>query len=119
MLLAALAERGLAGLTIEDLGKLNPPDEFETELRIMAEVRGYFQVAFKVRIEVSPLGLATFSKYITNPTALIFFSQKIVDVIPELIDLTFIKATAKDLQPFLYKILVLVRPMQILGSPNS
>jgi len=75
-LLAALAERGLVGLTIEDLGKLNPPDEFETELRIMAEVRGYFQVAFKVRIEVSPPGLATFSKSITNSTALIFFPHR-------------------------------------------
>jgi hypothetical protein len=45
-----LAEWGFTGLTIADLGKLNPPDEFETELRIMAEVRGYFQVAYKVRI---------------------------------------------------------------------
>jgi hypothetical protein len=49
-LLAMLAERGFTSLTIADLGKLNPPDEFETELRIMAEVRGYFQVAYKVRI---------------------------------------------------------------------
>jgi len=49
-ILAMLAERGFTGLTIADLGKLNPPDEFETELRIMAEVRGYFQVAYKVRI---------------------------------------------------------------------
>jgi len=45
-----LAERGFTGLTIAVLGKLNLPDEFETELRIMAEVRGYFQVAYKVRI---------------------------------------------------------------------
>jgi hypothetical protein len=29
--------------------------------------------------------------------------QKIIDIIPELIDLTFIKAVAKDLQPSLYK----------------
>ena len=49
-LLAMLAERGFTGLTIADLGKLNPPDELETELRIMAEVRGYFQVAYKDRI---------------------------------------------------------------------
>lgn len=47
-LLAALAAQGFTGLTIEDLGKLNPPDEFETELLIMAEVRGYFQVAYEV-----------------------------------------------------------------------
>lgn len=48
-LLAGLAAHGFAGLTIEDLGKLNPPDEFETELIIMAEVRGYFQVVYKVQ----------------------------------------------------------------------
>lgn len=29
--------------------------------------------------------------------------QKIIDMIPELIDLTFMKAVAKDLQPYLYK----------------
>ena len=29
--------------------------------------------------------------------------QKIIDIIPELIDLTFVKAVAKDLQPSLYK----------------
>lgn len=34
----------------EDLGKLNPPDEFEEELEIMAEVRAYFQVSYKVRL---------------------------------------------------------------------
>jgi hypothetical protein len=49
-LLGMLAERGFTGLTIADPGNLNPPDEFETELRIMTEVRGYFQVAYKVRI---------------------------------------------------------------------
>lgn len=29
--------------------------------------------------------------------------QKMIDMIPELIDLTFVKAVAKDLQPYLYK----------------
>lgn len=48
-ILALLAELGLTGLTKEDLGKLNPPDEYEAELKIMAEVRGYFQVSYKVR----------------------------------------------------------------------
>lgn len=47
--LAMLAELGYVGLTAEDLGKLNPPDEYETELEVMAEVRGYFQVTYKVR----------------------------------------------------------------------
>lgn len=44
-----LADIGHTGLNAEDLGKLNPPDEYETELRVMAEVRGYFQVSYKVR----------------------------------------------------------------------
>lgn len=47
--LAALAELGYKGLSVEDLGKLNPPDEYETELQVMAEVRGYFQVSYKAR----------------------------------------------------------------------
>lgn len=46
--LAGLASIGYTGLTEEDLGKLNPPDEYETELQVMAEVRGYFQVSYKV-----------------------------------------------------------------------
>lgn len=48
-ILALLAEIGHTGLKAEDLGKLNPPDEYETELQVMAEVRGYFQVSYKVR----------------------------------------------------------------------
>jgi hypothetical protein len=48
---AALAELGYTGLSKEDLGKLNPSDEYETELKVMAEVRGYFQVAYKVSIQ--------------------------------------------------------------------
>jgi hypothetical protein len=47
--LALLADIGYSGLSIEDLGKLNPPDEYEAELNMMAEVRGYFQVSYKVR----------------------------------------------------------------------
>lgn len=47
--LSALAKLGYVGLTVDDLGKLNPPDEYEEELNVMAEVRAYFQVAYKVR----------------------------------------------------------------------
>ena len=65
-LLAMLAERGFSGLTIADLGKLNPPDEFDTELRVMAEVRGYFQVAYKVRIESSPKDFLSNTNATTN-----------------------------------------------------
>ena len=45
--LAALARLGL-NVTENDLGKLNPPDEYEDELALMAEVRAYFDVAYKV-----------------------------------------------------------------------
>ncbi|KAJ2990797.1 hypothetical protein NUW54_g8371 [Trametes sanguinea] len=48
--LAALAKLGFAGLTETDLGKLNKADEYEEELQLMAEVRAYFQVAYKVRV---------------------------------------------------------------------
>ena len=46
--LALLTKLGYKGLKVEDLGKLNPPDEFEEELQVMAEVRAYFHVAYKV-----------------------------------------------------------------------
>ncbi|CCL98324.1 uncharacterized protein FIBRA_00318 [Fibroporia radiculosa] len=53
--LAALAKAGFIGLTTDDLGKLNPPDEFEDELNVMAEVHGYFQVSYKRVIDYVPM----------------------------------------------------------------
>ncbi|KAJ7223681.1 P-loop containing nucleoside triphosphate hydrolase protein [Mycena haematopus] len=41
--LAQLAELGYPGIAPEDFGKLRPVDEFETEITVMSEVRGYFQ----------------------------------------------------------------------------
>ncbi|KAH9851169.1 P-loop containing nucleoside triphosphate hydrolase protein [Lenzites betulinus] len=41
----------------EDLGKLNPPDEYEEELEVMAEVRAYFQVTYKRVIDSIPLSI--------------------------------------------------------------
>ncbi|KAJ7099999.1 P-loop containing nucleoside triphosphate hydrolase protein [Mycena belliarum] len=41
--IALLAELGYPGLTVEDFGKLRPGDEYETEITVMSEVRGYFQ----------------------------------------------------------------------------
>lgn len=43
-----LGNLGYSGVCAKDLPKLNPPDEYENELRVMAEVRGYFKVAYKV-----------------------------------------------------------------------
>lgn len=49
-LLTSLAARGYHGVQLEDLGKLNPPDKFDTEMRIMSEVRGYFEIVYTVRM---------------------------------------------------------------------
>lgn len=46
--LAGLARLGFTGLKPEDLGKLNPVDDYEEEIQVMAEVRAYFKVAYKV-----------------------------------------------------------------------
>jgi hypothetical protein len=46
--LNALAAIGYLGLTIQDLSRLAPRDQFEDELVVMADVRGYFEVAYKV-----------------------------------------------------------------------
>ena len=51
---AAVASlRALPGYEItaeDDLPRLIPPDEFEEEMRLMAQVRAFFQVAYKVYI---------------------------------------------------------------------
>ncbi|KAE9397406.1 hypothetical protein BT96DRAFT_1020873 [Gymnopus androsaceus JB14] len=57
----------------ELLGKLMPPDEYEKELKVMAEVRGYFQVTYK----------------------------RMIDNIPCFIDLLFVRKLGDTLQPFL------------------
>ncbi|KAI0696227.1 P-loop containing nucleoside triphosphate hydrolase protein [Cerioporus squamosus] len=55
----ALASLARLGYTVkeEDLGKLNPADEFEEELELMAEVRAYFYVAYKRVIDYIPLSI--------------------------------------------------------------
>lgn len=42
--LAQLADLGYPGVTHDDFGKLRQVDEYETEIAVMSEVRGYFQV---------------------------------------------------------------------------
>lgn len=46
--LAALANIGYSGLSIESLTRLTINDEFEEELIVMADVRAYFDLAYKV-----------------------------------------------------------------------
>ena len=60
--IAALAKLGYVGLTPDDLGKLHPPDIYEEELEVMAEVRAYFQVAYKVCILLSASTVAMFTE---------------------------------------------------------
>ncbi len=55
--LANLTRLGYQGVKEDDLGKLNPPDIYEDELHVMAEVRAYFQGAYKV--SELPLALRT------------------------------------------------------------
>ncbi|KAG1840219.1 P-loop containing nucleoside triphosphate hydrolase protein [Suillus tomentosus] len=52
--LRALAEAGYAGLRVSDLARLLPPDSFEEELVVMADVRAYFHVAYKRTIDHIP-----------------------------------------------------------------
>ena len=44
---ALRALRPFRNINFSDLHRLLPPDEFADELNVMADVRGYFQVAYK------------------------------------------------------------------------
>ena len=48
--LEGLRKLGYNGLSAADLSRLNPPDKYEEELSLMAEVRAYFKVSYKVNI---------------------------------------------------------------------
>ncbi|KAG1844181.1 P-loop containing nucleoside triphosphate hydrolase protein [Suillus subalutaceus] len=52
--LRALAEAGYASLRVSDLARLLPPDSFEEELVVMADVRAYYHVAYKRIIDHIP-----------------------------------------------------------------
>ena len=48
--LADLAMLGYIGLKADDLTRLNATDEYETESKVMAMIRAYWQVAYKVSL---------------------------------------------------------------------
>ncbi|KAF8434537.1 P-loop containing nucleoside triphosphate hydrolase protein [Boletus edulis BED1] len=50
-----LAQAGYKDLTVEDLARLYPRDQFEDELVVMADVRAYFTIAYKRIIDHVPL----------------------------------------------------------------
>ncbi|KAI0041017.1 hypothetical protein FA95DRAFT_1611344 [Auriscalpium vulgare] len=81
-LLAELAEFGFSDLRGEDLKRLAKPDEYDTEMKVMAEVRSYFQVAYK----------------------------RIIDYIPVTIDNKFLKGMAADIRTHLLEQLKLSAP---------
>ncbi|KAF8161524.1 P-loop containing nucleoside triphosphate hydrolase protein [Crassisporium funariophilum] len=56
-ILSGLAEIGLVGVKPEDLPKLLQADEMEPALTIMADVRAYFQVAYKRFADNVPLAI--------------------------------------------------------------
>ncbi|KZT07896.1 uncharacterized protein LAESUDRAFT_811749 [Laetiporus sulphureus 93-53] len=75
--LALLTKLGYTGLEVEDLGKLNPPDEFEEELEVMAEVRAYFHVAYKRIIDYVPLCIDHMFLYNTSNSLQAFLIEKL------------------------------------------
>ncbi|PSR74398.1 hypothetical protein PHLCEN_2v9906 [Hermanssonia centrifuga] len=92
--LSALAALGFH-VTATDLGKLHPPDIYEEELEVMAEVRAYFQVAYK---------LSKIDEHFWG-------GQRIIDYVPMSIDNVLLSAFAESLQACLIEKLG-------LGSPN-
>ncbi|PBK61230.1 hypothetical protein ARMSODRAFT_1089911 [Armillaria solidipes] len=55
--ISALSAIGIEGIKANDLSKLLPPDQMEPALSIMAEVRAYFQVAYKRFTDIIPLAI--------------------------------------------------------------
>ncbi|KAG8941757.1 hypothetical protein FRC03_003997 [Tulasnella sp. 419] len=55
--LAKLTELGFSASSPEDLEKLSSSNSYEEELTVMAEVRAYWQVAYKRIIDVLPLSI--------------------------------------------------------------
>ncbi|KAJ6578487.1 P-loop containing nucleoside triphosphate hydrolase protein [Mycena capillaripes] len=73
--LSGLAGIGLGAVTAVDLVKLLPPDRFDPALNIMADVRAYFQVAYK----------------------------RVADNVPLAIDHELVRGVGRDLLPTLYR----------------
>ncbi|KAJ6458250.1 P-loop containing nucleoside triphosphate hydrolase protein [Mycena sanguinolenta] len=74
-IIAGLGSMGLGGINVDDLVKLLPPDRMDPALNIMADVRAYFQVAYK----------------------------RIADNIPLAIDHELVRGVGRELLPTLYR----------------
>ncbi|KAJ7813927.1 P-loop containing nucleoside triphosphate hydrolase protein [Mycena olivaceomarginata] len=73
--LSGLAGIGLSAVSAQDLVKLLPPDRMDAALNIMADVRAYFQVAYK----------------------------RVVDNVPLAIDHELVRGVGRELLPVLYR----------------
>jgi len=71
--LSILAKLGYTGLEPRDLDRLIPPDKYESEIIVAAEVRAFFQVTYK----------------------------RIIDAVPQMIDHQFLKTLASGMRTLL------------------
>lgn len=67
----------------------------------MAEVRGYFQVAYKVSFLVLSPGVQPILSSHSLPCVVLNLNKRVIDNVPSIIDLHFVKLFAKGLLPFL------------------
>ena len=106
--LSGLAKLGYEGIKEIDLGKLNPPDMYEDELAVMAEVRAYFQVSYKVRSRSKSAYAMLKTRELGVPVGL----QRVIDYVPLTIDHHFLYAFADTIRARLFERLG-------LGTPNA
>lgn len=95
-LMAIMNEAGFVGKTIEDLKKLHDSDKHDTELEVMAEVRAYFQVAYKVRERL----------LVVRRRANATHDQRIIDYVPRAIDAEIVEALASKVRDALTEDLI-------------
>jgi hypothetical protein len=100
--LRALAEAGYTNLSIPDLARLLPPDSREKELIVMADVRAYHHVAYKVSL--------VYRLYFNLLTP----KQRIIDHIPLTIEHALHHALAEQLSQSLLTSLL----TDVASGPN-
>ncbi len=61
--LYGLQKLGFSGVRAEDLQKLKPSSQYEEEFALMAEVRAYFKVSYKVRLYAEVLSFMCMCAY--------------------------------------------------------
>ena len=82
-----------------DLAKLLPTDEFSDELIVMADVRSYFQVAYKASLPSIVIRVPTSTSMLIP--SLGHRIQRVIDNVPQTIHHDFVQGFAYGLQAFL------------------